>query len=44
MDSEGLEVEKCSEGLLCCIIIQKSSSNKVTFEQRSIRIKCGSKV
>lgn len=43
MDSEGLEVEKCPEALLFCITTQKSSSNKMTFLQRSIRMKCGSK-
>lgn len=43
VDSEGLEVEKCPEALLFCIITQKSSSDKVTFLKRSVRIKCGSK-
>lgn len=42
MDSESLEAGKCPEALLLSIIIQKNSSDKVTFEQ-SIRLKCGSK-
>lgn len=41
--SEGLEVEECLKALLVFINIQRRSSDKVTFEQRSIGIKQGSK-
>lgn len=41
--SEGLEVEECLKPLLIFMNTQRRSSDKVTFKQRSMGIKQGSK-